>query len=469
MICFRHCPKAHLLPFVSSTTFFRRCFSQEPFHQLIGKEPKWTTAEEAVSVIRSGHKVFVHGTVCTPFALLRALVKHGKQANLRDVELLHLHLEGEAEWTNPEYNGILRSNNMFIGSNCRTAVNEGRGDFMPIFLSDIPLLFRRNIIKLDVALIQVTPPDKHGFCSLGGAVDCTRSALQNATYIIGLVNPNMPRTFGDGFIHQSHFDALVETSDPLPQIAPSKPSDVEVTIGEIIAANLVEDGATLQMGIGNIPDQVLSCLWSHKDLGVHSEMFSDGLVELVEKGAVTNAQKQVHTGKIVGGFCLGTKRLYDFIDNNPQLVMLDIAFVNNPAVICKNPKVTAINSCIEVDITGQVVSDSIGKRFFSGVGGQIDFLRGAALSSDGLGKPILAMPSTTKNGKSKIVPFIQEGAGVVTTRAHVHYICTEYGLCNLFGKNVRQRAYELIKIAHPDHRDSLEREAFDRLGCMPSP
>ncbi|KAF6035391.1 hypothetical protein EB796_006303 [Bugula neritina] len=344
--------------------------SHEPFHPIPGKEPEWTTADKAVSLIRSNHKVFVHGTSGTPFALLKALVDHSKQAGLSNVELYHIHVEGPAEWTQPEFEGIIRSNNMFIGTNCRQAVNEGRGDYLPIFLSDIPLLFRRNIVQLDAALVQVTPPNKHGFCSLGGAVDCQ-------------VNPNVPRTYGDGIIHQSHFDAMVETNDPLPQRPPSKPTDIEKAIGEIIAANLVEDGATIQMGIGNIPDQVLSSLWGHRDIGVHSEMFSD------ESG---------DAGKDSRGFCLGSQRLYDFIDDNPSLAFLDIAYVNNPATICRNPKVTAINSCLEVDITGQVVADSLGHKFFSGVGGQIDFLRGAALSSDGRGKPILAMPSVTKTG-----------------------------------------------------------------------
>ncbi|XP_013409947.1 uncharacterized protein LOC106173377 [Lingula anatina] len=364
---------------------------------------------------------------------------------------------------------IFRCNSFFIGANCREAINSGRADFVPIFLSEIPLLFRRNLITPDVALISVSSPDQHGFCTLGPSVDCSRAAIQNARYIVGLVNPNMPRTFGDGMVHLSHFDAVVQGDLPLPQMKHGVPTEVEKQIGRIIATNLIQDGATLQMGIGSIPDAVLAALWSHRDLGIHTEMFSDGVVDLVEAGAITNARKTIHPGKIVGGFAVGTQRLYDFMDNNPFIVMLDIAFVNNTAIISQNPKVTAINSCIEIDLTGQVCADSIGTRMYSGVGGQIDFLRGAALSVDGLGKPILALPSVTKNGESKIVPYLKKGAGVVTSRAHAHFIVTEYGIASLFGKNLRQRAYELIKIAHPDHRENLEKESFERLKCMPSP
>ncbi|CAH1775592.1 unnamed protein product [Owenia fusiformis] len=454
---------------INSRSYYVGTSSIEPFHPIPGKEPVWTTAEEAVKKIKSGMRVYVHGTSCTPNVLVSAMAKHGSQAGLQNVECIHIHTEGPAEYCKPEYEGIFRGNSLFIGKNCREAVNQGRGDFTPIFLSETPHLFRRRILHLDVAMISVSPPDKHGFCSLGPSVDCTRAAIQNARCIIGQVNKKIPRTFGDGIVHQSHFDVMVETDEDLPVLKPHPQSDVEKKIGKFIAGNLVADGATLQMGIGSIPDAVLACLGNHRDLGVHSEMFSDGVVDLVYKGSITNAKKVIHTGKIVGGFSLGTKKLYDFLDNNPFVVMCDIEFVNNTAIICQNPKVTAINSCIEVDVTGQVVSDSIGARMYSGVGGQIDFIRGAALGLDGLGMPILALPSQTKRGESKIVGYLKEGAGVVTTRAHAHYIVTEYGIANLFGKSLRQRAYHLIRIAHPDHREELEKTAFERLKCMPAP
>ncbi|KAK8728188.1 hypothetical protein OTU49_009158 [Cherax quadricarinatus] len=442
-------------------------YSHEPFHPL-KRAPAWKTAEEAVSVIKSGDVVFVHGAAATPIKLVEAMTRHGKANQLEDVTVCHIHTEGPALYTQPDCEGIFRSNSFFIGSNCRQAVNDGRGDFVPIFLSEIPLLFHRKIIAIDVALVQVSPPDKHGFCSLGTSVDCARAAVQHAKHIIGQVNPCMPRTFGDGVIHKSHFDAMVDGIENLPEHEPKERSDVENEIGRLIAEELVENGATLQMGIGNIPDAVLSSLKGHKDLGIHSEMFSDGVVDLVEDGCITNTHKKYHPGKIVGSFIVGTRRVFDFVDNNPFVVMCDVSFVNNIPIIAQNPKVTAINSCIEVDLTGQVVSDSIGTMMYSGVGGQVDFIRGAAVSRDGLGKPILAMPSVTSRGESKIVPFLRQGGGVVTTRAHIHYLVTEFGIAYLFGKNLRQRAYELIKIAHPNHREALEKAAFERLHCIPS-
>jgi len=427
------------------------------------------SADEAVERVTSGMRIFVQGCAATPLKLLDALAEFGLSARLHNVELIHIHTEGPGKIVQPEYDGIFRSNSMFIGGNCRQAVNEGRADFMPIFLCETPHLFRRKILNLDIALVHVSPPDNHGFCSLGPSVDCTRAAVQNAKYIIAQVNPNIPRTFGDGIVHSSHFDAMVACDDPLPELEKKAPSEEEEAIGQFIADNLVQDGATLQMGIGSIPDAVLSKLFEHRDLGIHTEMFSDGIIDLVNEGVITNSKKVIQTGKIVSSFAYGTRRLYDFMHNNPFVVMADVAFVNNTAIICQNPKVTAINSCIEVDLTGQVVSDSIGTRMYSGVGGQIDFIRGASLSLDGLGKPILAMPSTTSRGESKITPILKPGGGVVTTRAHVHYIVTEYGIAYLFGKTLRQRAYELIRIAHPDHRQMLEEAAFERLKVMPTP
>jgi len=320
-----------------------------------------------------------------------------------------------------------------------------------------------------VALIQLSAPDAKGYCSLGTSIDCTRAAVQNAAYIIAVVNPKMPRTFGDTVVHTSQLDAIVEAEFDLPELKAHKATAEETKIGNLIAENLIDNGATLQMGIGSIPDAALAALGNHKDLGVHTEMFSDGILPLIESGVITNEKKIIRPGKIVSTFCLGTRRLYDFIHDNPILVMGDVAWVNDTTIIRQNPKVSAINSCIEIDLTGQVVSDSIGTRMYSGVGGQIDYLRGASLGLDMQGKPIIALPSTTAKGESKIVPFIKQGAGVVTTRAHLHYVVTEYGIANLFGKNLRQRAYELIRIAHPNHRKMLEKAAFDRLKCMPSP
>jgi acyl-CoA hydrolase len=444
-------------------------YSSEPFHPIPDREPVWKSAEEAVEVVTSRNRVYVQGCAATPLVLLEALADYGKEARLNNVELIHIHTEGPSACTTEEMDGIFRSNSLFIGANLRKAVNEGRADFTPIFLSEIPLLFQRKILNLDVALIQVSPPDKHGFCTLGPSVDTTRSAIKNAKYIIAQVNPNMPRTFGDSVIHTSHIDAMVAVDAPLPEAHQRNRSEEEEKIGQFIADNLVVDGATLQMGIGSIPDAVLSKLGDHRDLGIHTEMFSDGIIELVKCGAITNAKKNIQTGKILSAFAFGSRKLYDFMDNNPFIVMNCVSMTNKTALISQNPKVTAINSCIEADLTGQVVADSIGTKMFSGVGGQVDFIRGAALGIDGLGKPILAMPSTTNRGESKIVPHLKEGAGVVTTRAHVHYIVTEYGIAYLFGKNLRQRAYELIRIAHPSHREDLEREAFERLKCMPSP
>ncbi|GIV61576.1 MAG: 4-hydroxybutyrate CoA-transferase [Rhodothermaceae bacterium] len=419
---------------------------------------KILSAEEAVSVVASGHRVFVHTAAAAPQRLVAALAERAR--SLRDVEVIHLHTEGPAPYAAPAYAGRVFTNALFIGANVRAAVAEGCADYVPVFLSEVPALFRRGILPLDVALVQVSPPDRHGFCSLGVSVDTSRAAVETARFVVAQVNPNMPRTHGDGIVHVDDIDFAVEVDDPLPEHAPAPLTEIERAIGRHCAA-LVEDGATLQMGIGAIPDAVLAALGNHRDLGVHTEMFSDGVIDLVEKGVITNARKTRHPGKIVSTFLIGTRRLYDFVDDNPQVAMLDVAYVNDTAVIRRNPKVTAINSAIEVDLTGQVCADSIGTRLYSGVGGQMDFIRGASLSEGG--KPIIALPSTTKNGISRIVPYLKQGAGVVTTRAHVHYVVTEYGVANLYGKNLRQRARALIEIAHPDHREALEREAFHRL------
>jgi acyl-CoA hydrolase len=361
----------------------------------------------------------------------------------------------------PDFGTSFFMNSLFVSQNVREIVNGSNGDYIPVFLSEIPLLFDKGILVLDVALIHVSEPDKHGFCSLGISVDIARSAVKNAKHIIAQVNKQMPRTHGDGIIHISEIHTLVSVDEALPEVNYGNSVDETAMIIGNICAELIEDRSTLQMGIGAIPDAVLSCLKNHKDLGIHTEMFSDGVIPLVESGVITNKFKKKHRGKIVTGFAIGTRKLYDFVDDNPQVVFLEIDYVNDTKVIRSNPRAVSINSAIEIDLTGQVCADSIGTYQYSGVGGQIDFMRGAALS-DG-GKPIIALPSTTKSGESKIVPFLKEGAGVVTTRAHVHYVVTEYGIAYLFGKNLRQRAMALIAIAHPIHREWLEKEMIKRF------
>jgi len=420
---------------------------------------KYTTADEAVKIIKSGDRVFVHGISATPVQLVEAMTRRHNE--LKKVEVVHLHTEGPAPYADPEYKDSFFVNALFVGANVRKAINEGRGDYVPVFLSEVPNLFRHNIMPLDVALIHVSPPDKHGYCSLGVSVDATVAAVQTAKYVIAQVNPNMPRTHGDGLIHVNQINALVEVDDVLPEQFVPEPDEAELRIGQF-CAELIDDGATLQMGIGAIPNAVLKSLTGHKNLGIHTEMFSDGVIELVEKGVITGKKKKIHPCKIVSGFVMGTRKTYDYIDDNPAVAMLDIAYINDTAVIRRNPKVTAINSAVEVDLTGQICADSIGTYQYSGVGGQMDFIRGASLSPGG--KPIIALPSVTRKGISRIVPHLKQGAGVVTTRAHVHYVVTEYGIANLYGKNMGQRAEELVNIAHPDHREELSKSLYDRFG-----
>jgi 4-hydroxybutyrate CoA-transferase len=419
---------------------------------------KKVTAEQAVSVIKSRDRVFIHSVAAAPQRLIKAMVARGGE--LRDVEIVHLHTEGDAPYARPEYAKSFRTNALFIGANIRSAVATGEADYIPVFLSEVPALFRKKILPLSVALIQVSPPDRHGYCSLGVSIDATRAAVQMAEYVVAQVNPHMPRTHGDGLIHVNDINYAIDVDDWLPEVPPHELTGTEIAIGKH-CASLVEDGATLQMGIGAIPDAVLAALKNHKDLGVHTEMFSDGLIELVKTGVINGEKKRSHPGKVVSSFVMGTRRLYDFIDDNPYIAMLDIAYVNDTAVIRRNPKVTAINSALEVDVTGQVCADSIGTRQYSGVGGQMDFIRGASLSEDG--KPVIALPSTTSRGESRVVSFLKQGAGVVTTRANVHYVVTEYGIANLYGQNLRQRARAMIEIAHPAHRETLEREAHERF------
>lgn len=413
---------------------------------------------EALASIKSGDHVFIHTAGATPMALVQGLTDRAD--DLRDVKIYHMHTEGPAPYTEDRYENSFQVNSLFMGANVRDAVNRGRTDFIPSFFSEVPLMFRNGIIPIDVALIQVSPPDKHGYCSLGISIDTTKAAVDSASRVIAQINPRMPRTHGDGLIHISKFDHYIEQEQELPEIAAHIISPEEKQIGENIAA-IIEDGATLQMGIGAIPDAVLSCLGNHKDLGVHTEMFSDGVLPLIESGVINNKKKTKHKDVLVSGFLLGSRKLYDFVDDNPLIRMLDIQYVNDTAVIRRLPKMTSINSAIEIDITGQVCADSIGTRMFSGVGGQMDFIRGASLSPGG--KPIIALTSTTKRNESKIAPFLKEGAGVVTTRAHMHYVATEYGIADLYGKNLRERAKELIKIAHPNHRENLSKAAFERF------
>ena len=418
----------------------------------------YKTAEEAFSVIKSGNRVFVQGSAQTPLFLLRELAK--KSADLKNVELTFITVQGDIELDKPEYADSFHINCLFVSESVRKAVNEGRADFIPAFLSDIPNLFR-SVLKLDVALVQVSPPDEHGYCSLGVSVDIARSAVNTATYIIAQVNPRVPRTHGDSLIHTKRFATMVYHEEELPEVDyGAKVGENELKIGKLIA-EMVEDGSTLQVGIGTIPDAVLKSLTSHKNLGVHTEMCSDGIIDLFELDVINNSKKRIHPNKTVTGFAIGTRRLYDYVNDNPAFAFLDIDYVNNPHVIRRNPKVVAVNSAIEVDLTGQICADSIGSIQYSGIGGQMDFMRGAALSEGG--KPIIALTSRTTKGVNRIVPFLKPGAGVVTTRGHVHYVITEYGVAYLLGKNLRQRAKSLIAIAHPDDRESLEKACFERF------
>lgn len=422
------------------------------------KIPNIMTAQEAVQMIKSGDRVLIQGGAATPQCLVKAMVERGPK--LKGVEVVHLHTEGECGYASEELKESFHTNAFFIGGNIRKMIGI-TADYIPIFLSDIPSLFRQGYMDLDVVLVNVSHPDKHGFCSLGVSVDIVVSAIEKGKKVIAQINKNMPRTFGDGIVHLNSFDACVLIDEDIQEMKLVPPTESEQKIGKNIA-EIIDDGSTLQMGIGGIPNAVLKYLTNHKDLGVHTEMFSEGIVDLVEKGIVNGARKKVNPNKIISGFAMGTRRLYDFMDDNAEIEMRDIAYVNDTAIIRQNPKATAINSAIEIDLTGQVCADSIGLRMFSGVGGQMDFMRGAALSEGG--KPIIAITSTTAKGVSKIVPSLKPGAGVVTTRAHARFVATEYGVAELFGKNLRQRAQALRDISHPDHQEDLDKAIHDRFG-----
>ena len=412
---------------------------------------KLQTADEALSHVKSGMRVYIQPGCAEPETLVEALMRRGP--HVRDVEIVHMMTMGAAPYVAPEMAGHFRHNAVFIGSNVRDAINDGRADYTPVYLSEIEGLFESGQMAIDVALIEVSPPDSHGFCSFGVGVDTTLTAAKCAGYVVGQVNEHMPRTYGDSFIHVSDINAVVESSRPLSEIKKPEITDMHVAIARNVAG-LIEDGAVLQTGIGGIPDAVLPFLMDRKDLGVHSELVSDGVIPLIEAGVITGARKNYKPRKIILGFALGTRTIFEFVDNNPIFEFHPTAYVNDPALIARNDNMVAINSALQVDLTGQVCSDSIGNQFYSGIGGQVDFLRGASRSKNG--KPIIAISSTAKNGKiSRIVPMLSPGAGVVTSRGLVRYVVTEYGVAYLHGKTIRDRAKALIDIAHPKFKDEL--------------
>ncbi|OYU85307.1 MAG: 4-hydroxybutyrate CoA-transferase [Flavobacterium sp. BFFFF2] len=417
---------------------------------------RYVTAAKAVQVISSHARVYVQAAAATPTVLTQALTD--RAAELKNVEICHLHTEGPASYANPELRDSFHVNSFFLGANVRHTLAAGNGSYTPVFLSELPLLFRKNVLPLDVAFIHVSVPDDHGYCSLGVSVEASVAAIEMARIVIAQVNPQMPRTFGDGLIHVSQIDYLVEVNTPIFSHEPEGITPEEEKIGTLIAS-LIEDKSTLQMGIGSIPNAALAHLKNHQHLGLHTEMFSDGVIDLIEKQVIDCQFKGTTRGRVLATFIMGSKRLYDFVDDNPFIELKESSAVNDTARIRKNPKMVAINSAIEVDVTGQVCADSIGFKMYSGVGGQMDFIRGASLSEGG--KAIIALPSVTKKGESRIVPFLKQGAGVVTTRAHTHYVITEYGIADLYGKTLKQRVNALVNIAHPTHRESVEKAYFE--------
>jgi len=423
---------------------------------------QYVSAEEAVSMIQSGNRIFSHGSACTPNLLIDELAK--QSSRLKGVEFVSITKQGNVAVAKPQYKGSFYINSLFVSTPVRDAVNSDRGDFVPVFLSEIPTLFKKGLLPIDVAMVTVSPPDQHGYCTLGTSVDVARSAVDTAKIIIAQVNPRMPRTHGDGMIHYTKIHKMVWHEEELLTVDyGAKVGEEELLIGKNVA-ELIDDKSTLQMGIGTIPDAVLKCLNNHKDLGIHTEMISDGIVELVANDVINNKFKGTHSNRTITSFAFGTRKLYDYIDDNPSFAFMDVEHVNYPINIMKNKNMVAINSAIEIDLTGQVCADSIGTFQFSGIGGQMDFMRGAALS-DG-GKPIIAISSRTKKGVPRIVPFLKPGAGVVTTRGHIHYVVTEFGTAYLYGKSLRQRAKALIDISHPDDREMLEKATFERFKCL---
>lgn len=425
------------------------------------KNIKFVTPDEAVKVVKSGDHIHLSSVASAPKVLIDALCRRADQGELKDVAIHHLHTEGAAPYADAKYEGKLFHQAFFVGGNVRKCVQSGYADYIPIFLSETQKLYRSGVLPCNVAMIQVSSIDKHGYVSLGTSVDATLAAIECAEHVIAVVNKYVPRSFGDAMIPISMIDLFVQHDSELEPAHFSDPTPIEVAIGKNCAA-LIEDGATLQMGIGAIPNAVLAQLTNHKNLGIHTEMFADGVLPLVESGVINGAAKAIDKGKMVSTFLMGSQTCYDFIDDNPMVAMMDVGYTNDPYIIAKNPKVTAINSALQVDITGQVCADSLGTTFYSGVGGQIDFIYGASLSKGG--KAIIAMPSATNKGISKIAPVLNSGAGVVTTRNHIHWFVTEYGAVDLYGKSLQERAKLIISIAHPDHREALDKAAFERFG-----
>lgn len=425
------------------------------------KQIHFVTPQEAVKVIKSNDHIHLSSVASAPQCLIEAMCERGKAREFRNVHIHHLHTEGPAPYAEAEFEGIFQHDAFFVGGNVRKAVQSGYSDYIPVFLSETQRLYRDGYLPCNVAMIQVCPPDEHGFVSLGTSVDATLAAVEKAEHVIAVVNPNVPRAMGDALIPLDMIDIFVQDNTPLEPAHFTEPDEIETAIG-MHCAGLVEDGACLQMGIGAIPNAVLAQLGNHKNLGIHTEMFADGVLPLVESGVINGRKKKLDKGKMVATFLMGSQAVYDFIHNNPQVLMQDVGYTNDPFIIAQNPKVTAINSALSVDLTGQVNADSLGIKHFSGVGGQVDFVYGASRSKGG--KAIIAMPSITNKGISKISPTLLNGAGVVTTRFHIHWFVTEYGAVNLYGKTLQERAKLIISIAHPDHRETLDRAAFERFG-----
>ncbi|MBQ5623949.1 MAG: acetyl-CoA hydrolase/transferase family protein [Alistipes sp.] len=422
---------------------------------------KFTTAQEAVKVIKSGDHIHLSSVASAPQCLIKAMCERGRAGELKDVHIHHLHTEGPAPYSEPEFEGVFQLDSFFVGGNVRKTTQAGYADYIPVFLSETQKLYRSGAVPCNVAMIQVSRPDKHGFVSLGTSVDATLAAVECADTVIAVVNKYVPRAFGDAMIPMSKIDLFVEDDQPLEEAHFTEPNEVEVAIGKHCAA-LIEDGATLQMGIGAIPNAVLAQLGGHKNLGIHTEMFADGVLPLVRSGVINGEAKNIDKGKMVSTFLMGSQDVYNFIDDNPAVLMKDVGYTNDPYIIAKNDKVTAINSALQVDLTGQVCADSLGRKFYSGVGGQVDFVYGASLSKGG--KAIIAMPSITNKGVSKICDTLLPGAGVVTTRNHMHWFVTENGAVDLYGKSLQERARLLISVAHPSAQEELDRAAFERYG-----
>ncbi|MFO7569457.1 MAG: acetyl-CoA hydrolase/transferase C-terminal domain-containing protein [Smithellaceae bacterium] len=425
------------------------------------KKMKTVSPATAVGVVKSGDHIHLSSVASAPQCLVRALCARGRTGELRDVHIHHLHTEGPAPYADSEFEGVFQLDSFFVGANVRAQTQLGFADYIPVFLGETQRLYREGFLPCHVAMVQVCPPDEQGFVSLGTSVDATLAAIETAGTVIAVINPNVPRSLGDAVIPISSIDIFVEDDTPLETLHFTKPDAVETAIGRH-CAGLIEDGATLQLGIGAIPNAVLDQLGGHKNLGIHTEMFADGVIPLVEKGVVNGTEKAINPGKIVATFLLGSKKLYDFVHLNQNVLMMDVGYTNDPFVISRNPKVTAINSALQVDLTGQVSADSLGDRFYSGVGGQVDFFYGASRARGG--KAIIAMPSITSGKTSKIAPVLLPGAGVVTTRAHIHWLVTEFGAVNLYGRSLQERARLIISIAHPAHQEKLDRAAFERFG-----